>query len=675
MEEVHLAEANASDGTQHSPPLPPPQADTSPPDHMIDIPIPPSSSSSSRDGEEINSAIEALQSVQPTTPPSPAPKKKPSASVTYAQVANRLRASHVGARQQAKEVARATRSLQVKTAVNPKETIYGPATMEHQLAIRFNPREVPEAELYLALFSQWRVSEEVTDYSDGIGYYGFSSQEDKEHAMANPLKLRTGVEIDAHPLKQAKGKTIRIRAEHAPLVTANEIKDKTTKLFLDAVPGGRILEFSRVRIPTEFGTCGRSPFEFVLEIPYATPIESVRLPRVAVIECRNVVFSWQGVAFCYHCAAPDHLKQDCPHSRSANIRKAIIPGTIFDYAIDTPLRRLAAQHAAMARPQAPAPPPTSSSGVAQQGHKAAMTKPNPSSPKKGQPSQPKAHSTVDQWHTVPPATATFSFKSPASGNTQASNSSASRHKQSKTRPGSSPRSLLAAGSRAEDDPTSSDTDLKESVATTSATPAQSDRRIAAASTKQRQLRADKEEPDMATGVDRSPDAAQGSAIAPPNPQVHGVNEGDASNTTGVPISGGSFNCFSLRSARRRNNFFQWVKELSGLDALCLQEIDSNNSVRANPVDTSTWAQELGRPILTTRYCAILLTSNAFSLHNSLSSRDGRILSAIIKPVEDPTHEGIRITSVYAPVSDEEAVAPLSSHHRRSSDEGHCPGYH
>ncbi|KAF9157265.1 hypothetical protein DFQ26_008909 [Actinomortierella ambigua] len=242
-------------------------------------------------------------------------------------------------RQPAKESARATRPRQVKT-------IYGPADMEHQVAIRFNPQKVSEAELYLALFSQWQPSEELTKYSHGIGYYAFSSQQDKEYAMANPLKIRTGAVLHAHLLKTTEGKTIRIRAENAPLFSTAKYKEEIVKLF-QPVPDCRILEFSQIPIPPEYDTGDRSSYEFVLEIPYATPLETVKLPRVAVMQGRNVVFSWRGVKFCYHCAAPDHLKKDCPLPRSANIRKAKLAGTIYDHAIDSPTRRLESKLAAL----------------------------------------------------------------------------------------------------------------------------------------------------------------------------------------------------------------------------------------------------------------------------------------------------------------------------------------
>ncbi|KAG0052982.1 hypothetical protein BGZ90_006327, partial [Linnemannia elongata] len=145
----------------------------------------------------------------------------------------------------------------------------------------------------------------------GAVFLSFGSSEEKATSLGTPLDCLPSP-LPILPTMYSAGSRLKIRAEYTPLQS-----DDGAKIAEDVFgPFGKIILVNHHYM---HGSSIRSrSFDFVLEIPHSSP-QDLLIPRVALVDTMNVLFSWSGSKFCYRCGEGSHTKPQCPKPLDFNL--------------------------------------------------------------------------------------------------------------------------------------------------------------------------------------------------------------------------------------------------------------------------------------------------------------------------------------------------------------------
>ncbi|KAK5827446.1 hypothetical protein F5H01DRAFT_331492 [Linnemannia elongata] len=145
----------------------------------------------------------------------------------------------------------------------------------------------------------------------GAVFLSFGSSEEKATSLGTPLDCLPSP-LPILPTMYSAGSRLKIRAEYTPLQS-----DDGAKIAEDVFgPFGKVMLVNHHYM---HGSSIRSrSFDFVLEIPHSSP-QDLLIPRVALVDTMNVLFSWSGSKFCYRCGEGSHTKPQCPKPLDFNL--------------------------------------------------------------------------------------------------------------------------------------------------------------------------------------------------------------------------------------------------------------------------------------------------------------------------------------------------------------------
>ncbi|KAF9973687.1 hypothetical protein BGZ73_003056, partial [Actinomortierella ambigua] len=185
--------------------------------------------------------------------------------------------------------------------------------MEHGLlaAVSYPKEHITTLAVFEALRRNFDVHT-VEAELPGLTYAFFNTQEDYDRATSTPIP-DLPVPIRALPVRYSTKKHVNIRAHHLPLMLSDEDTPRELEKLFGEV--GSIVDLQRHSI----GGIRTTKLDFTLELHDEVADDpDLMLPRVAVIQRRNVLFAWNAGNFCYRCGA-DHRKNSCPKESEGSL--------------------------------------------------------------------------------------------------------------------------------------------------------------------------------------------------------------------------------------------------------------------------------------------------------------------------------------------------------------------
>ncbi|KAK3836039.1 MAG: hypothetical protein JOS17DRAFT_788121 [Linnemannia elongata] len=145
----------------------------------------------------------------------------------------------------------------------------------------------------------------------GVVLLCFDTLEEKTAALGTTLECLPSP-LPIIPTMFSLGTRIKIRAEYSPLQGGNG-----AKLAQDVFGS-----YGKIILVNQHYMHGSSiqslSFDFVLEIAHPAP-KNLLIPRVAIVNDINVLFTWSGSKFCFRCGDGSHTKIQCPKPLDFNL--------------------------------------------------------------------------------------------------------------------------------------------------------------------------------------------------------------------------------------------------------------------------------------------------------------------------------------------------------------------